>query len=315
MALPTGMREALRRVAGRRLVAGGMTRVAIRRNLSENAARVAAGAVQPGMPTGEWEEVMAYKRPLPAERRVATLTIGDPSARGVVWGGCAGQIGPMAQITLDRGPAELAGRCARMTVLTGRHRVCSEQRESRPGVFGDQSRRPPTDLLVAPFAIQPERGGMRVRVAPSAPPGDVELHRATIVVASQASRRSVCALERVTGFFFMIEREVLAEDVPSLRDVADAAVAGKLLVRYNGPPSAAPSLSRGIQPAIEQGRRRHRSEKYNEESLGTPVVQPHHAHHDNQRRRLVPVRKPHPSVQSHRMEPACDLRKRMNSKK
>ena len=151
-----------------------------------------------------------------------------------------------------------------MASLTRRYRVGSKQREPRPGVFGDQSRRSPTGLLMAALAIQPERGRMRVRVAAPAAAGGIELHRTAIVVAAQAGSFGVCTLEAITGLFLVIEGEVLAEDVPALGHVAEAAIAGKRLVRHNRSPPATPSLPRGIQPAIEQGPRRQRREESNE---------------------------------------------------
>ena len=187
-----------------------------------------------------------------------------------------------------------------MAALTGRHGVGSKQGEPRPGVFGNQAGRPPTGLLMAALTIQPERGRMRVRVASPASPGGIELYRTAIVVAAQAGRPGVRACERMTGDLLVVEREILAEDVPSLRHVAQAAIPGKRLVRHERPPPAAPTLPRGIQPTIEQRPRRQRREKPDEQFLGTPVVQPHHACHANCRMRLFRVRELHPNVPSHR---------------
>ncbi len=278
MTLLAGVREVVRHMAGRRLIVGGVARVAVRRDLAEDTARMAPGTVQSRMSAREREEVMTNKGPFPAQRRVATLTIRDPSAGGVVRGGRPRQVGPMAQVTLNRGPAKLARRRPRMAVFTGRHGVGSKERKARPRVFRDQSRRSPTGLLVTSFAIQPERGGVRVRVAPAASTRDVGLHRTAIIVAAQACCRSVRPLQRITGLFLMIEGEVLTKDVPALRDMAEAAIAGKGLVRHDGAPPAAPPLPWRIQPAIEQScRRREQSEK---EQSGNPIFQPQHVYRE-----------------------------------
>lgn len=156
VALLAGMGEALSRVAGCSLVIGRVAGVTIRGDLPEDARRMAACTIQSPMPAREREEVVTHECPLPTERRVATLTIGGPSARGMIRRSRSRQVGPVTQVALDRGPPKLTRRGAGMTAFTGRHRVGPEQRKPRPGVFGDQSRRPPTGLLVAPPTIQAE---------------------------------------------------------------------------------------------------------------------------------------------------------------
>jgi hypothetical protein len=121
----------------------------------------------------------------------------------------------------------LAGGGSRMAAITGRHGVGAEQRKPRAGVLRDQARRCPTALLMASFTIQPERGRMRVQMTSPAAAGGIELHRTAIVVAAQAGRPGVRALERITRNFLVVEGEVLAEDVPALRHVAQAAIARK----------------------------------------------------------------------------------------
>ena len=96
VALLTGVREAARYVAGRRLIIGTVARIAIGGNLPENTARMAARAVQSGMPARKWEEVVTNERPLPTERHVATLTTGRPAARRMVRGGSPRQVGTVA---------------------------------------------------------------------------------------------------------------------------------------------------------------------------------------------------------------------------
>jgi hypothetical protein len=95
VALIAGMGEALSHVAGRRLIGGGVTGIAVRRDSPQDAARMATGAVQSGMPAREPEEVVTHKRLLPAKRRVATLTVGRPSAGGMIRGGRPRQVGPV----------------------------------------------------------------------------------------------------------------------------------------------------------------------------------------------------------------------------
>jgi hypothetical protein len=279
VALLASMWEVVRHMTGRCLVVGGVARVAIRRNLAENAARMAADAVQSRVAAREREEVMADKRPFPPQGRVATLAIRNPSAGGMVRRGRPRQVGPVTQVTLDRGPAELARRCARMAVFAGRHGVGAEQREARPRVLGDQSRRPPTGLFVASLTTQSERGGVRVRVTSPASARGIELHRATIIMAAQARRPGVRALQRIARLLLMIEGEVPAKDVPALRDMAEAAVTGKRLVWDERSPPAAPPLPRRVQPTVEQGRPRRR-EQSDEEQSGTPIFQPHHVYRD-----------------------------------
>ncbi len=114
-----------------------------------------------------------------------------------------------------------------MAAFTRRYGVGPEQREPRAGVLSDESGRPPTGLLMTALAIEPERGRMRVRVASPAAAGGVELHGTTIVVAAQAGRPGVRAFETMTGDLLVVEGEIRAEDVPTLRHVAQAAIARK----------------------------------------------------------------------------------------
>ncbi len=301
VALLASMGEALSHMAGRRLVVGGVTGIAVRRDWPKNTAGVAAGAVQSRMPAREREKVVTHKRLLPAERQVAALTIGGPSAGNMIRRRGARQVGPVAQVAFDRRPAELAGSRSRVTILTGGHRVGSKQRKSRPRMLGDQPCRPPTDLLMAPLAVQAQRRTVRVRVTSSASTGGKGGHRAAIVVASQAGRRGVHALERITRLLLVIEGKVLAQDIPPVSDMADSTIAGKCLMRHDGSPSAAPPLPWRVQPAIDQSHSRHRREQSAKEYFGTPVVLPHYSHRHNRGIRQRRVRRPYPIVLSYRI--------------
>jgi len=309
VALLTGVREALSHMAGRRLVVGGVTGVAGRRNWPEDAACVATDAIHSRVPAGEREEILTHKCPLPAERQVTAMTIGGPSAGGVIRRGGARQVRPVAQVTLDRSPAKLAGGGSRVTALTGRRRVGSKQWKPRPGMLGDQSGRSPTGLLVAALTVQTQRRGVRVGVTSAAAPGGKGRHRAAIVVASQARRPGVRALERLTRLLLVIEGKILAQDVPSVGAVADSAIAGKCRMRHEGSPSAAPPLPWGIQPAIDQRHCRDRREQSENQYSGPPVVLPHHIHRDNAGIGSQPVRRPHPTVLSCRMPRGFTARK------
>lgn len=127
---------------------------------------------------------------------------------------------------------------------------------------------------------------MRVRMAASAAPDGVVLHGTAIVVTAQAGRGRVCALKRIAGLLLMIEGKVLAQNIPSIRDVAETAVAGKGLVRHKRPPAAAPSLPRPVRPAIEQDHRGRR-EQSDQEQSGASIFQPHRVYRDFEKRALA----------------------------
>ena len=94
--LLTRVGKAVRHVTWRRLIIGGVARIAIRGDPPEHAARMAACAVQSRMSARKREEVVTHKGSVPAQRHVAALTTGRPSARRMVRGGGARQIAPMA---------------------------------------------------------------------------------------------------------------------------------------------------------------------------------------------------------------------------
>jgi hypothetical protein len=96
VALLAGVREVVRDMAGRRLISGGVARIAIRGDLPENPARVAARAVQPRMAARQREEVVTHKGLVPAQRRVTALTAGRPSAGRMVRRGGPRQVGTVA---------------------------------------------------------------------------------------------------------------------------------------------------------------------------------------------------------------------------
>jgi hypothetical protein len=77
-------------------------------------------------------------------------------------------------------------------------------------MFDNQAGRPPAHLLVAPPAVQPQGGGMRIGMAPSAASVYVDLHGSPVIMAAQAGRLGMSSLQRVAGLFLMIEREIVA---------------------------------------------------------------------------------------------------------
>jgi hypothetical protein len=76
------------------------------------------------------------------------------------------------------------------------------------------------------------------------------------------------SLQRVTGLFLVIEREIVAQDVPAVGHVTDAAIGGEAVVGHDRSPFLfVPALPRPIGPAIDQGQRQAHGEQQNVGSL------------------------------------------------
>ena len=224
-------------------------------------------AGQAGVSAGEREEIVLEIGPRPARGRMASLAVGRPAAGDVVGGRRAGKIALMAELALPRSAAELADGGLEVTALARSDGVRGDQMEARSGVIGDRARRPPVCLLVAFFAIQSQRGGVRVRVTSAAPAGEVHLDRSAVVVTAKARRVSVCALEAIAGRSRMVEREIGPHEVPSLRHVAEPAVPRKRLVRHEGPPLPVPALPWDFGAAVDNEYHACRDEQAREKCL------------------------------------------------
>jgi hypothetical protein len=111
----------------------------------------------------------------------------------------------MAELALSRSPSELADSRLEVAALAGHHGVRGDQVKSRRGVLCDESGRPPVDLTVTALAIKPERRGVRIGVTSAAAPDQIVRDRPAVVVASQAGRSVMRALQRPAGFFLMVE--------------------------------------------------------------------------------------------------------------
>jgi hypothetical protein len=181
------------------------------------------------------------------------------------------QVRPVAQVTRGRRVTELAGRRPRMTAFTGSRYMGSKQREPRPCVFDNQAGGPPARLLVAPLAVEPEGGGMRIGMTSAAASIDVDLHGPPIIVAAQAGRLGMRSLQRVAGFFLVIERKIGAQDVPAVWHVTHPAIGGEAVVGHEWSPFLAPALARPVGPAIDQDHRHGHGERQKVRSVPSSI--------------------------------------------
>ncbi len=90
----------------------------------------------------------------PVNRRMAALTVHDPTIARMVWIDCSSQCLLMTEIALCRSTHKLSGRGASMTAFTGRDRVTAHEGKPRHRVFGNESGRFPHILAMAPLAFQ-----------------------------------------------------------------------------------------------------------------------------------------------------------------
>jgi len=221
-------------------VVSRMAGVAIRGDRLEVSAGMTTRAVEAGMCAGEREEVMHEVRACPTYRSMAPLAAGSPAVRRVVGGVGPGETSLVAELALQRSPPELTDGRLEVAALTRSHGVRGYEMETRPGVLGDEPRRRPVHLSMATLAIEPERRGVRIGVAPTAAPGDIDRDRPPVVVTPQAGRFGVRALQRIAGFNSMVEKEVFPEGIPAICNVTDTAVARKCAMRHKRTPPFAP---------------------------------------------------------------------------
>ena len=271
MALVTGLRKRLSRMVGGPLEVHRVARRAVGWNGPECATGMALRAGKARVSADEGEGVVRHLGRLPRDGAMATVAVGGPSARRVVGRGRARQVRPVAQVTRGRGAAELAGGRARMAAFTGRRDVGPQQREPSPCMCDNRAGRPPARLLVAPPAVQPQAGRVRIGMAPAAASIHVDLHGPPVIVAAQAGRLGVRSLQRVAGLLLMIEREIVAQDVPAVRHVADPAIGGETVVGHERSPFLVPAVARPLGPAIDQDHRQGHGEQENVGSLQSAI--------------------------------------------
>jgi hypothetical protein len=105
---------------------------------------------------------------------------------------------------------------------------------------------------MTPLAIEPQRRGVRVGVASAAPSGDVGRDWSSVIVTAQAGSLGVRSLQAMAGLFLMIEREILTQNVPAVRDVANRAITGERSMGYKRTPTLVPAFARHIGSAVDQ---------------------------------------------------------------
>ena len=90
-------------------------------------------------------------------------------------------------------------------------------------------------------------------MAPGAAPGNVGRDRSPVVMTAQARGVRVGSLQAMSGFFGMVEGEVLPQGAPIPPRMAEVASAGKCPVRRDGPPLLIPAGLPGVQAATKNG--------------------------------------------------------------
>ena len=146
---------------------------------------MALRAIESGMATRKREKFVAEKSSDPSGRQVAPLTIGYPAIGSMIRIGGHGQIGLMAGFALGRSSTELPGGGSFVATLARSDGMDAHQREAGACMFGNQSRRLPADLGVAPLTLQPERRSMWVKMASGTSARNIGLHRSAVVMAAQ----------------------------------------------------------------------------------------------------------------------------------
>lgn len=251
MALRTVMREIQVGMAGRTLIVGIVAGEAVLRQTREVTRRcMALDAVQTAMPAVERKELVDDIRAAPAHRVMALLAVGDPSIGDVIRIADLDRIFPVAVIALQRRPSEIAGGGPVVATFAVCYGMRTHQGETGTGMLADQARRVPARLAVAAQAIKSQRRGMRVNVATRAPTCHIGLNWPAIIVAPQTGRLRMDSLQRVSRLLFVIKLKVVAKRVPAVRQMADAAVSGKVLMRNKRTPFAlVPLLARDHKAA------------------------------------------------------------------
>jgi hypothetical protein len=85
---------------------------------------------------------------------------------------------------------------------------------------------------MAAFALEAHGRSVRIRVATATATAHIGRYGAAVVVTAQAYGVGVRPFEGVACFPFMIEREVIAQHIPAVRDMAHPAVTRKGVMRY-----------------------------------------------------------------------------------
>jgi hypothetical protein len=150
----------------------------------------------------------------------------------------------------DLGPID-----ACLGVATGTRR-CGVGRDTVKAKLDVARCRPPRLpilLAMATQAIRPERGGVRVAVAPGAAAGGIGGYRPLVIVTTKTCGLRVSTFQAMPGFFGMVEGEVLPQSAPISPRMANAAVTGKRPVRRDVTPRRIPAGLPCVQAATENG--------------------------------------------------------------
>jgi len=83
--------------------------------------------------------------------------------------------------------------------------MSGDQVKPHRDVPGDRHHRLPAHLSMATFTILPQRGDMRVAVAPATTPGDVRRNRPPVIVTPKAGRLRMRCLQAIPRSFLVVE--------------------------------------------------------------------------------------------------------------
>lgn len=189
------------------------------------------------------EEIVIETWGGPRYGAVAFLAVVDPAVSDVIRGGLK-SVGLVATLALNGRTSKVSDGGLIVATFAGRNGVGGDQWKAGPCVLDDETGWSPVVLVVAAGALRPKVSLMRVDVATSATPNDVDFHRSSIVVTPQARGLGMRPFQSETGFLFVIEFKVFSQLVPSLRYVADVTVCWKRFMGNHGAPFLAPTLAR-----------------------------------------------------------------------
>ena len=127
---------------------------------------------------------------------------------------------------------------------TRRYGMSRNQVKPHRDIPGGRLHRFPARQAVAALTIRSERGRVRVAVASAAAPGDVRSDWSPVVVTPKTGGARMGRLQAISGLFLMVEGQVSSHDLPTVSNVADAAIARERLVRRDGAPLPVPVVLR-----------------------------------------------------------------------
>ena len=194
----------------RGLVFREVTRGTLRGQLREITAAVARDAVESAVAAPQRElRGMFVLRALKVYLAMAFLAVLRPADGPVVRRGCAIGVFLMAARAPDVQPGVVPGVRTLVATETLYAGVRPDKREARLVMLDDLPARTPVVLVVAVGAIRAEVVLVRVYVAPRASARGKLLDGATVVVAEQALRLCVRAIQGVARLFCMVVGEII----------------------------------------------------------------------------------------------------------